>query len=142
MQELQQDRLERINRHAYMQEVWLGAEQEERKAREDTASIVQNANALDFDLLRAIASSAGQSYPIETIVPALDEFRGAGEEHFRIELVELHSVLKEAIDSQVEDTSWEAISQATDPHSRRDHVWHHQVPLHFHEGKRNSAQFE
>ena len=59
--------------------------QEERKAREDTAAIVQNDNTLDFDLVRAIDSSARQSYPIETIVPALDEFKSAVEEHFHTE---------------------------------------------------------
>ena len=67
--------------------------QEERKAREATAAIVQNANTLDFDPLRAIAGSARQSYPIETVVPALEEFRSAVEENFlnepSIELVGL-----------------------------------------------------
>ncbi|CAE7265828.1 LYPLA1 [Symbiodinium sp. KB8] len=79
------------------------------------ASVVQESNTLDFDLLRSIASRTSKDLPLEVVVPAIDQFRETAEGHFATEPSitrgDLIAYLQEALEDQLPqeslNTSWE-----------------------------------
>ena len=89
--------------------------QDERKKRAEVASVVQESNTLDFDLLRSIASRTSKDLPLEVVVPAIDQFRETAEGHFATEPSitrgDLIAYLQEALEDQLPqeslNTSWE-----------------------------------
>ena len=85
-----------------------------RKKRSEIASVVQESNTLDFDLLRSIASRTSEDLPVEVVVPAIDQFRETVEGHFATEPSitrgDLIAYLQEALEDQLpqesHNTSW------------------------------------
>ncbi|OLP77417.1 hypothetical protein AK812_SmicGene42525 [Symbiodinium microadriaticum] len=96
--------------------------QYERKKRSEIASV-----AIDFDLLRSIASHTSEDLPVEVVVPAIDQFRETVEGHFvtepSITRDDLIAYLQEAIEDQLpqesHNTSWEMASAGARSQSSR-----------------------
>ena len=100
--------------------------QSERKAREEAATVLRESSMLDFDLLRSIVGSTGDSLPVEVVVPAIAQFQETVEGHFATEPVltrgDRLAYLQESLDDHVAPaaSSWEVASvRSTSRTSRR-----------------------